>query len=190
MANLSIPSAVAEHRDLTATAKLTYADLLNRIKKGEQVDTGLYDMGIAVALGGDDDRPTLIQALRNLEECGFARIDESVNPLEDVVNDQQVRLTAMVMVEVRPRLDPEKRDERRYYGKDEKFWDEEQVGRTIYRGVVKRILADFFFEMTARDDEGERVLHEDMMFPSLGAAWEFFDEAVRPLREAYEGGAA
>lgn len=190
MANLSIPSAVAEHVGLTAAAKLTYADLLSRIKKGEQVDTGLYDMGIAVALGGDDDRPKLLDALRNLEDFGFARIDETVNPLEHVVSDQQVRLTAMVMVEVRPRLDPEKQDERRYSGGlNEKFWDEAQVGRTIYRGDVTRVLADWVFNLKAKDDEGERVIHEDMGFPSLGAAWEFFDETVAMYRREFEGGA-
>lgn len=131
MPNLSIPEAVAENSSISSAAKLAYAETFARLKKGERPHMHISDIGLAIALGGDD----LITALRSLEDNGYARIDETIGKLDDLVPDQDVRLTAVIVVEVvhRIAMDTVSIFNRRFKAPNEAYWDERQIGRTVYR---------------------------------------------------------
>ena len=193
MASLSIPEAVAENFHITSAAKLAYAEMFSRLKKGERPNCEIHDIGLAIALGGDD----LIDALRSLEKNLYARLDESKGKLDDLIPEQMVRLSAVIVVEVQDRTsrDPESVDKRRYTGLNEAFWDEIQIGRTVYRGTVSKMMTEhqlsivatrYTRKVTGGWDEEERVLVSFMPLGSLRKAWDWFDGYIENERDNFE----
>ncbi len=184
MGALSIPEAIAENSHLSSDAKITFAELFARIKKGERPHVGLSDIGMQIALGGGN----LLEAIRNLHAVEYAFLDESVDSLEDLIPGQNVRISPRIHIEVLPNVSSLDEDiaHRRFYGIDDKhFWDEAKRGRILFKASASRWMAEYELTIKRFDYPADAVKHGDATeylicdgkpFASLNAAWAWFDE--------------
>jgi hypothetical protein len=187
LANLTVPEAIAGHSGLTSNAKLAFAELFSRLKKGERPEVGLNDIGMQITLGGD----CLLDAVRNLHEKGYAFLDEEIDSLEDLIPGQKVRLSPRIHIEVMPYVPADEGDValRRFGGLGDKpFWDEVKKGRVLFRATVSGWMGEFSLDVDRRTfpqdaasplDYEEFTLVQNKPFPTLKAAWDWFDELMQ-----------
>lgn len=176
MSNLTIPEALAKHPQVGSAAKLLWAELMARAKKGEPVETNLGDFGLGLALGGDDT----IAALTKLEDYGFAqRIEESGGKLTELVDGQKVKLSLLLTVETLPilPLDEQSVAQRRYGASDDDpHYDKVKIGMRVFTGKVSKFMEEWWLSIDVKEGREDRTVVSNMSLPTLQDAWKWFDD--------------
>ena len=194
MANLAIPEAIANNASLSPEAKLAFSQLFSHLKKGERPSVQLKDVGMSIALGG----ASLLDALRSLNENGYAFLDETQDALENLIPGQECRISPRVHIQVLPHLDDSEdaQNIRRYADADKPSWDETKIGRTVYRANLARFMNEWtlgvrrwVYPRGCQDlsDREETVIVDGQSFATQRKAWDWFDGFIAQEAAEYRG---